>query len=212
MILRGVIVVAALAGGGFLAYEADPPAMSPFRVDCAGGPFPTALDRAIESAQAKHYPPELIAERPCAWKAQLAQESSLNPDTCDRANSAGARCLAQIVPGTADRIERATGLRGTRSDVHAAIKGGAWLMAQEQAFWSEPRPDVCRWHLALVGYHGGAGWPAKAQAAARRDGFLALCYEHIKAYMERVGVSRENVRLHDVYLAGIESKNQEMVR
>ena len=208
--LLSMVGLALLGSVALLAERA--PSHAPVASDCAGGAFPTAYDRLIHRAERKHYPVELIAERPCAWKAQLAQESSLNPATCGQANSAGAKCLAQILPQTAERIEAATGLRGTRSDARAAIYGGAWLMRSEWDFWSEPRPVDCRWELALVSYHGGAGWPLRAQRAARREGSLGLCWKDVEPYMTGVGVAKTNVVLHQKYIDGIETKREGMVR
>ena len=200
--MKALAILVLLGTGAAVAPEPETPTVrEAVEVLCAGGPFTNRYDGLIRAAVVKHWPVEAADELPCAWKAQLAQESSLNPATCNSANSAGAKCLAQILPQTAERIEKATGLHSTRADAKAAIYGGAWLMNDEWNGWKEPRGTTCRLQLAQIGYHGGRGHLYRAQKRARNAGHLALCWPAMAPYMT---VSQRNVELHWKYIEGIE--------
>lgn len=96
-----------------------------------------------------------------AWKAQLYQESKLDPNA---ASPVGARGLAQFMPATWNDITRQIGLGGAdRGDVAAASDAGAYYMAQLRHIWSSPRSALDRQHLAEASYNAGAGSLLKAQ-------------------------------------------------
>ena len=95
------------------------------------------------------------------WKAQLYQESRLDPNA---KSSVGAEGLAQFMPDTWADIERQLAL-GTvsRSSAGPAIEGGAYYMARLRRSWSAPRPVDDRQYLAQAGYNAGLGSLLKAQ-------------------------------------------------
>ena len=157
---------------------------------CKSAGYPTQYDKLIRKAVRKHWPLDWQAHH-CRYRAQLAKESSLNALHCNKANSAGAKCLAQLLPGTATQVEKATGLRGTRSNTSAAIYGGAWYMSWQGKGWLRTgRSAVCRIELALMGYISGRGHIYRAQKLAQQEGLLAMCYEEISTYLNQVVSSR----------------------
>lgn len=96
-----------------------------------------------------------------AWKAQLYQESLLNPEAV---SPAGAMGLAQFMPATWREITRAMGW-GTvdRRLAQPAIEGGAFYMARLRVAWPSPRPPDERQRLAQASYNAGIGNILKAQ-------------------------------------------------
>lgn len=96
-----------------------------------------------------------------AWKAQLYQESKLDPDAV---SPVGARGLAQFMPGTWADISRQIGSAGAdRRDARVSIMAGQYYMAQLRHAWRSPRPDLDRQHLAEASYNAGLGSLLKAQ-------------------------------------------------
>lgn len=97
------------------------------------------------------------------WKAQLYQESRLNPSAV---SPAGARGLAQIMPGT--WRDEAPKLGYTGLSPHAAepaIMVGAHYMQRMRRTWSADRSEADRRRLAQASYNAGAGNIIKAQRA-----------------------------------------------
>jgi len=95
------------------------------------------------------------------WKAQLYQESLLNPDAV---SPVGARGLAQFMPGTWDQITRELGWSGISSRAAGpAIEAGAFYMSKLHRGWSSPRPAEDRHFLAAASYNAGFGNLLKAQ-------------------------------------------------
>ena len=123
---------------------------------------------------------------PPLWRAQLARVRSLDTRHCERENYAGAKCLAQLLEGTAEDIERATGYRHTRTDAVAAIFAGAWYMARQSRNWIEFRTPMCRLELTQACYISGCGHINEAQKLARLDGYTAQCFEEIAPYLHYV--------------------------
>lgn len=121
--------------------------------------FPSKYDDNIKEAAELYMPqaPWLM------WKAQLWQESRLDPFAV---SPVGARGLAQIMPGTFDEITRGIGA-GVVSpfDAEWAIKMGAWYMRKQIKGWSAPRPYTDRHNLAMASYNAGMGNILKAQKA-----------------------------------------------
>lgn len=155
---------------------------------CNPAGFPTRWDKHIRNAVRKHWPLDW-QHLHCEWRAQLAKESSLNADrTCNRPNHAGAQCLAQLLPGTAKEIEKATGLTMTRTNAIAAIFAGAWYMrAQSNGWLGEARAaSPCRMDLSRAGYISGRGHIYRGQRKAREDGEPAQCFEGIAPYLPLV--------------------------
>ncbi len=120
--------------------------------------FSTKYDEDIRLA-VKHWWPD----RPFwkEWKAQLYQESRLDPTVC---SSVGACGLAQFMPKSWDDITKQIGIRGANPhDARPAIEAGAYYMAQLRHSWSSNRPADDRQELAQASYNAGLGNILKAQ-------------------------------------------------
>lgn len=117
---------------------------------CAG-PFPDKYDAAIKGAWALYHP----GDDSRWWKAQLWQESHLDPNALSPANALG---IAQFVQATAMQY----GLTDRRA-AEPSIYAGAKLMRDNMRFWSAPRTDRSRRRLAQAGYNAGNGNLWKAQ-------------------------------------------------
>lgn len=100
---------------------------------------------------------------PNAWKAQLWQESLLEPGAV---SPVGARGLAQFMPGTWNDVVRQMDLPQGASPHTAAlaIDAGAYYMARLRRVWSSPRSEDARQQLAQACYNAGCGNILKAQA------------------------------------------------
>lgn len=96
------------------------------------------------------------------WKAQLHQESRLDPNA---ESPVGAVGLAQFMPGTWTDIERAlySGAHISRTLAGPAIDGGAYYVSSLRRAWRSPRPLDDRQRLAQASYNAGAGNIVKAQ-------------------------------------------------
>lgn len=95
------------------------------------------------------------------WKAQLYQESLLDPDAVSQA---GAEGIAQFMPATWAEISQRRGFRSvSRRDAKHAIDFGAYYMARLYRGWSSPRPVMDRHYLALASYNAGFGSLLAAQ-------------------------------------------------
>ena len=119
--------------------------------------WPERYDAQIEKA-AKRWLPGL----PWAmWKAQLIAESGLDPAAV---SPAGARGLAQFMPGTWIEVSRALGW-GIVSPHLAeyAVEGGAYYLAKLRKAWRAPRPQDDRVKLAQAAYNAGLGTLLAAQ-------------------------------------------------
>lgn len=96
------------------------------------------------------------------WKAQLFQESHLDPAAVSHV---GARGIAQFMPGTwadmARRLDMPAGV--TPHDARYAIEAGAVYDADLRRQWSRNRPAQEAHRLALASYNAGAGNILKAQ-------------------------------------------------
>ncbi len=96
------------------------------------------------------------------WKAQLYQESRLDPCAV---SPVGATGLAQFMPATWADMQRQLALPATVPASHAsyAIDAGAYYMATLKRRWSAPRPAMDRHYLAQASYNAGFGNLVKAQ-------------------------------------------------
>lgn len=115
-------------------------------------------DQAIRNAVLEYMP------RGYDWriyKAQVFQESSFNPRAV---SPAGARGLAQIMPGTWDQYK----LKGYDDpfDPVQSLMVGARYMGYLYGQWSSPRPDIDRICLALASFNAGLGHILSAQNKA----------------------------------------------
>ncbi len=120
--------------------------------------FPKTYDREIESA-VKRWWPDL--PYPKAWKAQLYQESRLDPAAV---SPVGARGLAQFMPGTWNEVLGQMGRQGSPHDPSLAIEAGALYMAKLRHTWRRNRTPIDRNPLAQASYNAGTGSILKAQA------------------------------------------------
>ncbi len=114
------------------------------------------------------------------WKAQLFQESRLDPAAV---SPAGARGLAQLMPGTRDEVSRAMGW-GLVSvhDADLAIEAGAFYMAKLRRAWRAERPQAERHRLAQASYNAGLGNIVAAQRRchdARLWDAIAPCLKEV---------------------------------
>lgn len=99
------------------------------------------------------------------WKAQLYQESQLNPAA---ESPVGARGIAQFMPGTWPRWAARVGYPGVSPHaVEPAVLAGAAYMAHLRGEWSAPRPPADRYSLSAASYNAGLG---NLLAAQRRCG------------------------------------------
>lgn len=112
------------------------------------------------------------------WKAQLYQESRLDPNAV---SPAGARGLAQFMPGTWNDVARELALVGTPHG-EIAIEAGAYYMAKLRRTWKVERTALQRNTLAQASYNAGTGNILKAQRLcndARLWPDIAPCLPHV---------------------------------
>jgi len=131
--------------------------------------FPDDYDREIKKA-AEMYLPGVDWR---LWKAQLYQESRLDPNAMSPVGASG---LAQFMPGTWADVSRQLGMEGlSPTMVEPAILAGAYYMAKLRTSWSSPRPDMDRHYLAAASYNAGLGNILKAQKRCE----MLLLYDDI---------------------------------
>lgn len=122
--------------------------------------IPSLYDDLIKAAVDRY--------QPCddwrLFKAQLFCESALVPDAV---SPAGARGIAQFMPGTWAEYAPLIGFSDANPfDVKPAIFVGAYYMARLSAQWRSPRPVADRYSLAAASYNAGLGHLVKAQVEA----------------------------------------------
>jgi soluble lytic murein transglycosylase-like protein len=94
------------------------------------------------------------------WKAQLYQESRLDPDA---RSPVGAEGIAQFMPATWTEVAKAMGYGSlTRRDAAASIEAGAYYMSRQRRAW-DPAREFDRHKLAAASYNAGLGNIRKAQ-------------------------------------------------
>lgn len=108
----------------------------------------------------RDYWPDLPAWK--LWKAQLYQESRLDPAVCSAAGACG---LAQFMPGTWNEVTRQLGYNGlTRFDANTAIKAGAYYQSKMRQQWrGRNRKTLDANDLGLASYNAGLGSILTAQ-------------------------------------------------
>lgn len=137
--------------------------------------FTDKYDRPIQQA-VKRWWPDLPAWR--LWKAQLYQESRLDPSAV---SAAGARGLAQFMPATWNDVMRALRMAGSPHE-DIAIDAGAYYMARLRQTWRRERTPLERNDLAQASYNAGVGNILKAQAlcgAARLWPTISTCLPRV---------------------------------
>ena len=138
----------------------------------------TRYDPIIKSAVAKHLPGYDYR----LFKAQLYQESKLDPEAI---SPAGAEGIGQFMPLTWDEWAPRAGFHGVdRRDPKASIFTAAMYMSYLIGEWSWPRPEIDRHCLALSSYNAGLG---HILAAQRQAGNPSLYAEIIKKLPEVTG-------------------------
>lgn len=110
------------------------------------------------------------------WKAQLYQESTLDPAAVSPAGAAG---LAQFMPASWVEVSHQLGWSGISPHVAKyAIDGGAYYMVRLRQVWVADRPLLERHRLAQASYNAGTGnvlaAQARCQGAARWDA-IKIC-------------------------------------
>ena len=135
--------------------------------------FDNRYDRDIKKSVKRYwsdYPKHL------SWKAQLYQESKLDPNAI---SPVGAKGLAQFMPLTWKQIARELKFNkniNPYSGYHS-IYAGAYYMRKLRNGWSSPRPQEDIHKLAQASYNGGIGNIIKAQ---KQCGGVLLYDEIIK--------------------------------
>lgn len=151
-------------------------------IGCAparAGTFSDRYDRDIKRAVETYWPAYPYWT---AWKAQLFQESRLDPAAVSPVGAAG---LAQFMPGTWAEVARQLRLPPGLSPHHdIAIQAGAWYMAKLRHQWSAPRPEDDRHRLAQASYNAGLG---HLLAAQRRCGAPSLYLDIIRCLPQITG-------------------------
>jgi len=95
------------------------------------------------------------------YKAQLYQESLLDPDA---RSPAGAEGIAQFMPATWEEIIASMGIaRAHPREADIAIRAGAYYMSTLRAKWTTWRPEAERMKLAQASYNAGFGSILRAQ-------------------------------------------------
>lgn len=129
------------------------------------------------------------------YRAQLYQESRLNPSAVSPAGAAG---IAQFMPGTWRDIAPKVGAGSLSPHVaDSAILAGAYYMAKLRRVWKSERPEPDRRRLAQASYNAGTGNILSAQQAchgARHWPDIAPCLSQITGghaaetltYVERI--------------------------
>lgn len=97
---------------------------------------------------------------PLLFKAQLIQESALNPNAT---SPVGAMGLAQIMPGTAQDLSKKLGYKLNPYNAEHSIEGGAYYMGYLRRQWRSKREEADRHSLALASYNAGLGNVLRAQ-------------------------------------------------
>lgn len=113
---------------------------------------------AAVGEQWRDYPDALL------WKAQLCQESRLDPNAV---SPVGAQGLAQIMPATYAEIVRTLKWDSTMTafSPERAIRAGAYYQGRMRRMWKpDGRTGAQRNDWGLCAYNAGAGSCIKAQA------------------------------------------------
>lgn len=142
------------------------------------GPFPGTYDLSIAAAWKMYHPGDDWRW----WKAQLWQESLLDPNA---RSPVGAEGIAQFMPATA----RQYGLLDRRA-AEPSIFAGAKLMRDNLRYYHRPRTPGSRRRYAQAAYNCGPGNVDRAQArcgGSREYPPIAPCLpSESRTYVERI--------------------------
>lgn len=175
-------------------------------VPCEALGYSQKYDRLIYEAWKRHAPIELL-HRHCNFRAQIAAESSMNPNAV---SSAGATGLGQIMETTAKDCYSA-GLFGDRVNPRFSLSCSAWIMERNRRVWIATRPVDCRHNLALAGYISGSGSIVKAQTIATEQGRSARCLDDGIADHLDEAISPENAEAVLTYVERINDMERRML-
>ncbi len=119
------------------------------------------------------------------YKAQLFQESRLNPYA---KSSAGAKGLAQFMPSTWIQMQKKMNIPPWASPYMPsyAINAGAYYMRILRDGWSYKREIRQKHYLALASYNAGFGNILKAQRVCKQMGLKSVFWEDIKICLPKV--------------------------
>lgn len=139
------------------------------------------------------------------WKAQIYQESRLDPDATSPVGASG---LAQIMPQTWAEWHERAGLYGANiKDPEANLITGATYLKWLWSEWSAPRPPIDRHCLAIASYNAGLGHILQAQrlahgAALYRD-IIPLLPEVTGMHsLETINYVRKILYFHNALIIG----------
>jgi len=125
-------------------------------------------DNLIRDAVGTYFPPKYDWR---LYKAQLIQESMLNPLARSEAGAVG---LSQMMRGTWTQWAKKADYAGhKRTEPEASVNVGALYMAYLIKQWSRPRPTADRYCLAMASYNAGLGNILKAQKLMGDPGLYA---------------------------------------
>jgi soluble lytic murein transglycosylase-like protein len=155
-------------------------------------------DELIKMSADRHMPPNFNDWR--RNKAQLIQESGLDPDA---ESEAGAQGIAQFMPLTWEN-DVIPGMRlvhdASPFQTQYAIPANAWYDHKLWLEWTNPQRTLLdRWHLTLASYNAGFGNLLEAQKLAHG----ALGYEDIVAQLHHV-TGEANAKQTRDYITRIE--------
>jgi len=165
----------------------------------AGTLFPSKYDHQIQKAVKTYWPDYPDAS---AWKAQLYQESRLNPNDV---SSVGAAGLAQFMPATWDEVTRELRLGSVSPHADVAIQAGAYYQAKMRAHWSKGRSPLDANQLGQASYNAGTGHILKAQSIC--DGHL---WQQISPCLTSV-TGKDNAKQTRDYVSRIAAYQAQMV-
>ena len=122
------------------------------------GSITKVYDKRIEASAERWWPVHVDW---VWWKAQLWQESRLDPNAV---SPVGATGIAQFMPGTWTEVQKALdyGIYSRRVVV-PALYAGAYYMRKQANQWSSKRTEIDRWDLARASYNAGLGHLLSAQ-------------------------------------------------
>lgn len=151
---------------------------------CYADPFPQQYDAAIRSAWEQYHPGDDWRW----WKAQLWQESLLNPNA---RSHVGAEGLAQFMPATWAEVTAAMRLGAVdRRMAEPSILAGAFYMRRLMHYYRRPRSAESRRAYAQAAYNAGAGGVDRAQkrcGGSREYQPIEPCLpEETRTYVKRI--------------------------
>ncbi|WFQ78165.1 transglycosylase SLT domain-containing protein (plasmid) [Xenorhabdus sp. SF857] len=123
--------------------------------------FPDTYDVQIRKSAKRWLPAYEAVYGMEILKAQLYQESLLDPNAVSYVGAAG---LGQFMPETWTEVSTRLGFAGMSAySPEHNIEAAAFYMANRLNIWQSPRPMSDRLSLAWACYNAGCGWVLKAQ-------------------------------------------------